>query len=70
MQDLAQRGNNCLSFLMVNGEDTHLGDGFWSPFLTKGSVLSQSDFPKGTHLFYATFLFVITLKPNLAIKMG
>jgi hypothetical protein len=56
--------------ILFNGEDTHRGDGLWSTFLTEGSVLAHSDFPKSAHLFNTAFLLVITLKPNLTIGMS
>ncbi len=68
MQDLARRGINCLS--LFDGEDTHCGEGLWGTFLTKSPVFSQGDFLKGAHFLNTSFLFVITLRPNLTIGMG
>jgi hypothetical protein len=57
-------------FVLFDGEDTHCGDGLWGTFLTKSPVFSQGDFPKGTHFLNTSFLLVVTLKPNLTIRMG
>ncbi len=57
-------------FVLFDGKDTHCGDGLWGTFLTKSPVFSQGDFLKGTHFINTSFLLVITLKPNLMIRMS
>jgi len=56
--------------VLLNGENTHRGDGLWSTFLSEGPVLAKSDSPESAHLFNTAFLLVITLKPNLTIGMS
>jgi hypothetical protein len=57
-------------FVLLNGENTHRGDGLWSTVLSEGPVLAKSDFPESAHLFNIAFLLVLTLKPNLTIGMS
>jgi hypothetical protein len=56
--------------VLLNGENTHRGDGLWSTFLPESPVLAKSDLPESAHFFNTTFLLVITLKPNLTIGMS
>jgi len=57
-------------FILFDSEDTHRGDCFWSTLLTKCPVFSQSYLPKCAHVFNTTLLFIITLKPNLTVRVG
>jgi hypothetical protein len=56
--------------VLLNGENTHRGDGLWSTFLLEGPVLAKSNFPESAHLINTAFLLVIALKPNLTIGMS
>jgi hypothetical protein len=56
--------------VLLNGENTHRGDGLWSTFLPESPVFAKSDLPESAHFFNTTFLLVITLKPNLTIGMS
>jgi hypothetical protein len=67
IRDLARRGINCFLF---DSEDKHCRDGLWSALLTKCPVLTQSYLPEGTHFFNTTFLLMITLEPDLTIRVS
>jgi hypothetical protein len=56
--------------VLLNGENTHRRDGLWSTFLSECPVFAESDFSKSAHFFDTAFLLVITLKPNLTIRMS
>ncbi len=57
--------------ILLDSEDTHRGDGFWSTFLTKCPEISQRFLPERAHVLFDTaLLLVITLKPDLMIRVG
>jgi hypothetical protein len=56
--------------ILFDSEDTHLGDGFRSAFLTKSPVFSQSYLSKCAHVFDTALLLVITLEPDLTIGVS
>ncbi len=56
--------------MLLDSEDTHHGDSFWSAFLTKCPVFSQRYLPECAHVFDTALLLEITLKPDLTIGVG
>ncbi len=57
-------------FILFDSEDKYCRDGLWSALLTKCPVLTQSYLPEGTHFFNTTFLLMITLEPDLTIRVS
>jgi hypothetical protein len=53
--------------VLFNGQDAH---GLRSSFLSKSTILAKSDFAICVKAFYAMLLVVITLEPDLTIRMG
>jgi hypothetical protein len=55
--------------VLFNGQDAHGGDCLRSSFLSKSPIHAKSDFAIGVKAFNATLLLVITLEPDLTIRM-
>jgi hypothetical protein len=56
--------------VLFNGQDAHGGDCLRSSFIPKSTILVERDFAIGVKAFNATLLLVITLEPDLTIRMG
>ncbi len=56
--------------VLFNGQDAHGGDCLRSSFLSKSTILAESDFAISVKAFNATLVLVVAPKPDLTIRMG
>jgi hypothetical protein len=56
--------------VLFNGQGTHGGDCLRSSFLSKSTILAESDFAISVKAFNAMLLLVMALEPDLTIRMG
>ena len=57
------------TFIPLDREDTHYGNGSRGTFFTECTIFAKGDFAVGVEGFKATLFFLITLKPGLMIGM-
>jgi hypothetical protein len=56
-------------FIPLDHENTHSGNGARGALFTECTILAKSDFAVGVEGFEASFFILITLKPDVAIRM-
>ncbi len=56
-------------FIPLECEDTHSGNGVRGALFTEYTILTKGDFVVGVEGFEASFFILITLKPDVAIRM-
>jgi hypothetical protein len=56
--------------VLFNSQNSHGEDCLGSSFLSKSTILTESDFAVSVKAFNATLLLVIALEPDLTIRMG
>jgi hypothetical protein len=56
-------------FIPLDCEDTHSGNGMRGALFTECTILAKGDFPVGVEGSKASLFILITLKPDIAIRM-